>query len=212
MPPPIFTAAAFRQAMQALLPTGRIWPREEGTAQAAVLNGLAPVYERSAADAAALLVNAFPITALGLLREWEATLGLEPEATMQQRHGAVLAQLIGIGGQSVPVITAYAAAMGISIGITQFAPARAGFTRAGDPAQGEAWAFHWQVNSAGQRTTYARAGRTTAGEPLVEWGDVSLEIVLRRIAAAHTTVTFNYATLWDAGATTWDGGTTAWDT
>lgn len=213
MPAPLFSAAAFRQAMHALLPTGRIWPREEGTVQVAVLGGLAPVYERSATDAGALLGNAFPTTALGLLPEWESTLGLEAGATMQQRRGAVLAQLIGVGGQSVPTITAYAAAMGITIAITQYAPARAGFARAGDSAQGAAWAYHWRVNGPAGRMTFARAGRTATGEPVVEWGDLSLEIFLRRIAAAHTTVSFAYTstTAWDEGNTTWDGGATVWD-
>ncbi|NUB17341.1 DUF2313 domain-containing protein [Azospirillum brasilense] len=76
-----FTRADFRSAAQALLPRGRVWPRESGTVQGQVLDGLAASYERQTADAAALLVDAFPASTTQLLPEWEASLGLPDACT-----------------------------------------------------------------------------------------------------------------------------------
>lgn len=211
MPSQTYSRADFRSALHALLPRGRVWPREEGTAQAKTLDGLSAVYERQTADSAGLLTDAFPATAHQLLPEWESTLGLSELPTVQQRQHAVVGQLIGIGGQSIPFITAYAKAVGHDITITQFAPARAGAARAGTPANGRDWAFAWRVNTTTRAITYARAGRSSAGEPVAAWGSAPLETALRKIAAAHTIMLTAYQVAWDEGGTVWDGGVTSWE-
>ncbi len=189
---PVYTRADFRHAFQSLLPHGRAWPRETDTVQAQAVDGLAGVCERQAADAMRLLADAFPVTAQYLLTDWEATLGLVPQATVQQRQYAAVAQLIGLGGQSVPYLISYAAALGYTISITQFAPARAGAARAGTPCYGNDWAFAWRVSAPLATATHARAGVSGAGEPLAFWGNATLESALRRIAAAHTVLIFSY--------------------
>jgi uncharacterized protein YmfQ (DUF2313 family) len=213
--PPRYSRADFRAALQALLPTGRIWPREEGTTQAQVLDGLAAVYERQSADAAALLSDAFPAGAHQLLPDWEATLAVSGETTLQRRRAAVVAQLIGVGGQSVPYLTAYAKALGFDVTITQYGPARAGGARAGSPCCGSDWSFCWRVGVSQWTMTKSRAGRSVAGEPLAAWGDDTLESALRRVAAAHTLALFAYtppdAAPWDSGAVSWDHGSTIWE-
>lgn len=81
MPPPIYTRADFRSALHALLPSGRVWPRDDGTVIGRVLDGLAATYERLSAAATALLVDACPASATQLLPEWEASLGLPDPRT-----------------------------------------------------------------------------------------------------------------------------------
>lgn len=214
--PPHYSRADFRAALQALLPTGRIWPREEGTTQAQVLDGLAAVYERQSADAAALLSDAFPARAQQLLPDWEATLGVGGQLTLQQRRAAAVAQLIGVGGQSIPYLTAYAKALGFDVTITQYGPARAGGAQAGSPCCGDAWSFVWSIGLVQWTSTRARAGQSAAGESLAAWGEVAFETALRRVAAAHTLVRFSYtspdAAPWDDGLIGWDHGFTIWET
>jgi len=193
-----FKAADFSAAMQALLPRGRVWPRDGDAVVTSVLSGLAPSTARNAASATALLVDAFPATTIGLLPEWEQSLGLPdpcagPSPTLQARRNQVVAMLTGIGGQSVPYIENFAAALGFTVTITKFAPARAGWTRAGQPGGGAAWAHAWQVNAPLNSIQRAQCGIATAGSPLAWWGNAVLECQIRAVAPAHTTVIFAYS-------------------
>lgn len=194
---PQYSAADFLSALQALMPRGRVWPRSQSAVQTKVLSGLAVVYARNAARAAALLADAFPATAYELLPEWEESLGLpDPCAgvapTIVQRRAQVIARLSSTGGQSVPYLIAFAAALGYSITITQFSQARAGLLKAGAPAYGNDWNFTWRVNSPPTTSFQAKAGAMAAGDPLVAWGSSVLECELRAIAPAHTIVLFAY--------------------
>src|SRR5690349_19184852 len=149
---PNYKAADFLKALQGLMPRGRVWPRDPDAVQTQVLSGLAPSYERSTARANYLLVDAFPATTYELLPEWESTLGLpDPCAgvapTIAQRQAQVLARFVGVGGPSIASLAAFAANLGYTVTITQFVEARAGQMRAGDPCNGTAWSFAWQVNA-----------------------------------------------------------------
>ncbi|MET3135271.1 uncharacterized protein YmfQ (DUF2313 family) [Oxalobacteraceae bacterium GrIS 1.11] len=195
---PAYTALDYLSALQALLPRGRVWPRERDAAQTKALSGLMPTYERQNLRANHLLVDAFPTTTVELLPEWEDTLGLpDPCAgvapTIQARRAQVVARFTGSGGQSVAYMKAFAFSLGYSIDITQFVPARAGVLRVGMPLCGNDFAHAWNV-SAPLNTSFAfRAGASAAGEPLSSIGNTVLECELREIAPAHTTVFFTYS-------------------
>ena len=73
---PNYSANDFQAALQKLMPRGRVWPTSPDSIQAKTLYGLAGIFEKNSADAAALLKDAFPLTTIGLLPEWESTLGL----------------------------------------------------------------------------------------------------------------------------------------
>lgn len=75
------TSADYQAALQALLPHGRVWPREPDAVQSRVAAGLAQTAARLHARANYLLRDAFPLTPLELLPEWEATLGLPDECS-----------------------------------------------------------------------------------------------------------------------------------
>ena len=190
MPIPDWTPADFAAGMQALLPRGRAWPRDPNAVQSQVIAALSPTAQRLAEAGAEGLAALFPVGLDAMLPEWEASLGLpDPCAgespTLQQRQAQVLARLTDSGGASVDYFIAYAATLGFDITITQFAPAIAGRLRAGQPALGAAWAS--------TTITYFRAGASTAGEALTEFGNAVLQCEIERLAPAHTTVIFAYA-------------------
>ena len=194
---PDFSAQDFATDFLSHMPLGAVWPRDSSQLPALTALILAQPYARNAASAAGLLVDAFPATTDQLLPEWEETLGLPdpcagPSPTLQQRQAQVLARFIDNGGASVEYFIAYAAALGFSITISQFAPSSAGSLRAGKPANGEAWAFAWQVNAPSTAVTVFRAGMSAAGEPLQAFGNAVLQCEIERLAPAHTTVTFAY--------------------
>lgn len=197
MAAPQFLAADFLAALQALLPRGKVWPRDPDASLTKSLNGLTPTYARQTSRSNQLLVDAFPVTTIELLPEWEATLGLpDPCAglspTIYARRAQVVARVKAQGGQSVLYFIALAAALGYTVTITQFAPARAGQTRAGMPCNGPAWAHAYRVNAPLNTVVRARAGTSKAGEPLAYWSNTVLECELRQVMPAHAVIIFSY--------------------
>ena len=197
MPAPNLTAADFLVALQALMPRGRVWPRDSDAVQTKTLAGCAPTYARLTARANELLVDGFPATAYELLPEWESSLGLpDPCAgaapTIPQRQAQVVARFANSGGQSIAYFIDFAAELGYTITIEQFMQARAGLLKAGDPCFGQDWNFAWKVTAPANTIVRAVAGRMAAGDPLVAWGNKVLECEIKAVAPAHTVVMFAY--------------------
>lgn len=197
MPAPNYSAADYLFALQALLPRGRVWPRDPDAVQTKVLTGLAQVYARTNASANQLLVEALPSTTFQLLPEWEATMGLpDPCAgvspTIQGRRSQVVARFTGVGGQSVAYMVGFAKRLGYTVTVQQYAPARVGQGRVGQRLNGPAWAHAWSINSALNTVVRSRVGTAAAGEPLASWSNAVLECELKSIAPAHTTLFFTY--------------------
>lgn len=197
MAAPNYSAADFLRAFQALMPRGRVWPREPDAVMTQVMSGLVQSYARVTARSNELLVDAFPATSIELLPEWEATLGLpDPCAgespTLQARQRQVVARLTNSGGQSSQYFIGYAKNLGYTVTVTEFTPFRAGQQRAGSPCGNQDWAFTWQINSALNTVTSFRAGQSGAGEPLAAWGNAVLQCELSEIKPAHTYLNFAY--------------------
>lgn len=198
MPAPNYSSGDYLSALQTLLPRGRVWPREPDAIQTKILAGLTQIYARTNMRANQVIVEALPSTTFQLLPEWEATMGLpDPCAgvspTVQGRRSQVVARFTGVGGQSVAYIVAFAKSLGYTISIKQYAPARVGQSRVGQPLCGPAWAHAWSVNSALNTVTRSRVGTASAGEPLATWSNDVLECEMRSIAPAHTTLFFTYS-------------------
>lgn len=195
MAAPQYSAAEYLRALQALMPRGRVWPRDPDATQTQVLGSLTPVYERQNIRSSQLLVDAFPQTTYELLPEWEQTLGLpDPCAgeapTVAARRAQVVARLQAQGGQSVGYFIAFAAALGYAITITEYVPARAGILRAGQALNGSDWAHTWTVTSPTYTIHKAQAGALAVGEPLAYWGDTVLTCELSAVKPAHTVLLF----------------------
>jgi uncharacterized protein YmfQ (DUF2313 family) len=216
------TAAEYLWQFQRLLPRGRIWQRGWGTVQAAQLLTLMPSWVRLHARADNLLVDSFPCSTVELLPEWEATLGLPdpcvqpPLATIQQRTAAVCAKFAARGGSSREYFIHLAASLGYQIVIQTFAPFRTGLSRAGQPLNGEDWAFAWRIVVQGAPGTiaYFRTGASAAGEPLAAWGITQLQCLFENMMPANTVPIWSYevdSSIWDGGASIWDQGDSIWD-
>lgn len=145
-----FTSDDYAAALRALLPRGKAWPDDQASTFARTLAGLAPVYAASDGAAVDLVADAFPIAPVGLLPEWEDSLGLpDPCAgaspTLEQRQAAVHARFIAGGGFGRQRYITFAAALGFAITISDYAPFRAGRGVAGQPLYDAAWAYAWLV-------------------------------------------------------------------
>jgi uncharacterized protein YmfQ (DUF2313 family) len=194
---PNLTADDFAHALQALLPRGRVWPREPDAVQSATARGLSGVYAWQTARSNNLLIDAFPASTTELLPEWEETLGLPDPCTganpsMQQRRAQVVARLTSSGGQSAQFFIDFAAALGYTITVTNFAPFRAGQSSAGQALGDEDWFFTWSVDAPENTVTHFAAGQSAAGDPLATWGNEVLECELEALKPAHTILQFRY--------------------
>ena len=180
-----YTADNFAAEFLALLPSGRVWPRDPDAVIPQVAARLALTCERLAASAAGLLQDSPAGTLDQMLPDWEASLGLpDPCAgvapTLLQRRLSVAAQLAARGGQSAAYFESLVAALGRPCTVQCYAPARAGLLSVGDPLYGAEWAFAWLV---------------TIGPPADPGNGADnavVECVLRRFAPAHTVLITQY--------------------
>lgn len=198
MTSPVFTSADFHGALQNLMPPGRAWSKESGSVQDRTLACFAPSFQRSAADALALIADAFPATALDLIPEWQATLGLPdpcagPDPTLIQQRQQIVARLTNSGGQSAPYFVAFALALGYVVTVTNDAPFRAGQNTAGDHVGSFDRFFTWALHAPLNTVTPFLAGQSTAGEPLNSWGNDVLQCELDAVSPAHSILQFEYA-------------------
>lgn len=171
---------------------------DDGTELGATIEALSVEVSRADCRATALIDEILPDTTTELLADWERVLGL-PEscvpnafATIQQRRAMVLFKLLLIGRQDPQFYIDLAAVLGFTITITEFSAARAGVLRTGERLIGPDWLFWWQVNAPLNTITYFRAGQSTAGEALAQWGNDGLECVLNKYKPAHTRIIFSY--------------------
>jgi uncharacterized protein YmfQ (DUF2313 family) len=157
-----------------LMPRGAVWPREQTSTQVLFLAALMLSWQRLFNSDNAMLIDSFPATSVQMLSDWESALGLpDPCApsnqTIAARQSAVVGRLVFSGGQSVAFYTSYAAQLGYSVTIQQYAPSRFG-RPFGRPFGGTDWAFAWTVS-----------GLAVAAP---------LQCALGRFAPAHTQVNF----------------------
>lgn len=197
MSAPNYSASDFATLIHALMPRGKVWPRDPTAVMAQVINGLAPTWARHTQANNNLLVDAFPLTAVELLPEWESTLGLpDPCAgsspTLQGRQQQVVARLTNSGGQSVPYFIGYAKTLGYTVTVTEFTPFRVGQQRMGCQLGTQDWAFTWQINSALNTVSYFQTGQSYVGQALASWGNAVLQCELTAIKPAHTYLNFAY--------------------
>lgn len=163
------------------MPRGKVWPTENDTVQAAALLAMANSFAASDSSASALISDALPSSTINLLVEWEESLGLPdpcagPNPSDDLRRAQVVARFGGSGGQSRAFFMAFAATLGFEIAISNHAPFRVGYNRAGDGLYGQPWSFVWIV------TVLSSSGSA----------DLSvLQCEFERLTAAETVVLFS---------------------
>ncbi|MFH5926452.1 YmfQ family protein [Roseomonas xinghualingensis] len=198
MSAPVLNAEDFTQALADLLPVGAIWSRDPDAMLMRLVAGLAAGANAAHQRAQDLLLReSAPSQTVELLPDWERAYGLPDTCApdnqgLQERQAALLARIAALGGQSRAYFIAVAEALGYSITIEEFTPARAGVFSAGSPLYGEDWAHTWRVHAPSVTVTDFVAGASAAGEPLAAWGNDALECVLNRLRPAHTILQIAY--------------------
>jgi uncharacterized protein YmfQ (DUF2313 family) len=191
------TSSDYLLQLQALLPQGPAWPREESPLTR-LLTGLAQELGRVDGRAVTLLEEADPRTTAELFADWERVAGLPDtcaqafggDQTLAQRRAALVGKLTTLGGQSAAYYVGLAAALGYAITVEDFQPHTVRHP-VNHPLYSQAWAFAWQVNSALNTVTKLTV-RGPVSDPLASWGTALLECVIERLRPAHTTVLFSY--------------------
>ncbi|HEX7126427.1 MAG TPA: putative phage tail protein [Thermodesulfobacteriota bacterium] len=187
------TADDYRAALQALLPTGLVWPRDPDATWTALLAALADELARCHDAAERLVDDADPRTVDALLPDWETLCGLvpSPDAPAAARREAVLLVLALRGGQTPQYFIDLAAAAGFTVTVEEFDPFMAGST-AGSLLYGDAWQFAWRVTTLEAQVTAFTAG-ARAGEALTTLNLGDLPALIARRQPAHTHVLYAVA-------------------
>jgi uncharacterized protein YmfQ (DUF2313 family) len=178
-------ADQYRQQLKALLPPGWVFTRERGRVLDGVLDGLAQELARIEARGADLIDAALPDTTLEMLPDWERLLGLPDEclprdSTLQARREAVLAKLVGQGGQDAAYYVDLARVLGYAGGwVEEYRPFLA-VSPCIDPLNTDPWCFVWVLH----------VPRLPPGAGA---NDRALECLVNRYRPAHTFVRFVYA-------------------
>jgi len=182
--------------LQALLPPGAAWTREQTATLTNVLLAWADGFVLVDQMWDELANEADPRTTWEMLAEWEALCGLPGECfgsaeTIAQRRAAVVSHLTLLGDQSPAFLTELAAANGYDVEIIDgYRPFVAG-SLAGEELRGDEWAFVFTV-VADARTVHWFTAGCAAGEPLAWWGNDPLECIINRFKPAHTVALFAY--------------------
>jgi len=188
-------ADAYTTLMLSLYPPGSAWPRDVDSVRGRILAAIAAEFARIDAAFEQILAERTPRTALWLLPEWEASLGLPDECTgaattIAERRAIAWARMIATGGQSPAYFIEVARALGYEIEIDQFRARWYGRRPMGGHYGGQEMQAVWRVRVA-DTTRPRRYGRSYCGEPYTTWGNYPLVCLLRRLAPAHTTVLFS---------------------
>lgn len=139
------------------------------------------------ASAARLLHEMFPQSASAGIADWERVCGVSPASgdSLQIRQGRVIAVLRARGGLSLPYFTALAATWGYTITIEELL--------AGTDGLGDEGIFRWRVTFTSTPLIYFRAGRSRAGDRLVDGPlAAAMEGLFTELKPAHTQVIFAY--------------------
>jgi uncharacterized protein YmfQ (DUF2313 family) len=193
------TAADYGRLLGQLLPPGAAWTQDPDSLLQTLLRAFGEAMARAHDRADDLYREADAGEAFETLERWEAALGLPDECsiqgaqTIQERSAAVLARLIGLGGQSRPDFLALAEALGYpDATITEYQARRHGRASMGEPYGGEDWEDTWQLNLPASLVIQRRHGRAAMGEPYQVWGDSQLECVLHKRKPAGSILLFTY--------------------
>ena len=181
------TASEYGTIMAQLLPRGVIWTDDPARGLMLLLDAFGDEYARVHNRYLDLIEEADPRTTSEMIGDWERVFGLpdpcdtSPPTALADRQAALLAKILDTGGQSIAYYTEIAAALGVTITITEQqygVPFRAGTGRAGEALSNVENVYYWQVNAP---AATAAALRTR------------MECIFARIKPAHTVVEFVYS-------------------
>lgn len=192
------SADEYAQQLKALFPPGLLWFFEPGSVLDKTCKSLAQEFARVDARIEALKAEFLPSTANEMISDWERVLGI-PDAcqgdvstVLSERQAAAVQKFTSRGDLTSQFYVSLLAKLGITATVQTFKPARAGQAAAGDPINGEAWAYAILLHL----NTAPAPGGTYIGDPVGSYlgphGQEVLECIIRHAAGGHTPVLFAY--------------------
>ncbi|TFW71409.1 hypothetical protein C3Y98_04705 [Methylotenera oryzisoli] len=191
------TAESYLQQLQALLPQGPAWPREEGALNTKLLDAWSAELARVDARIEALINEADPRVTSELLADWEALAGLpDPcvtvDQTVDQRRLALVSKLTNLGGQSRQYFINLATSMGYADAtIDEYKPMNCN-DNCNDALYSDNDRFYWTMNLPSDGGIFIANCQSPCDSPLQSWGDEAIECRINKYKPAHTTVIFAY--------------------
>lgn len=157
-------------------------------------------FDRLQASAEQMLAAIEPATSRTMLADWERVCGIVTDLTKSysDRVKRVIIQLNAVGGLSIPYFIELAESIGYRIEIKEFSHLANDLPNAGDiPIQNsptEVLGYMWRVDvkNADDNITRFRAGQSSAGDRLTDFGDRILEEFFKDLKPAHTYCYFAY--------------------
>lgn len=192
------SAEDVHREMISLLPDGWLWPTDDDTLLAAILQPFAAAIADIETTAAAMIDEIDPRSAIHMLPDFERVLGPDPcgrdpaTMTLDQRQMLAHQRWTARGGASIAYFVAFAAKRGVAITISENRVSYAGEMVAGDELIDQPEQFIWTVNLALAGETLFVAGEGQAGERLYDLILNDIDCDIRRLKPAHTEVVFNY--------------------
>lgn len=192
------TSADYLSQLQALLPRGLAWARQQTSVLPLLLMAWADEFARVDRRCGDLLNEADPRTTQELLTDWERVAGLpDPCVTIDQsnaqRQVALASKLTMIGGQSRAYFIGIAEAMGYpGATIDEYLPANCN-GNCNDALNSEDDKYAWTLNlpfSTGG--VFIANCNGNCNDALQSWGDEALECRINKYKPAHTSVIFAY--------------------
>lgn len=198
-PVPFAGQADFAALLRRMQPRGKLWEGPDDTVMAQLRVGQVALMAQFAGRLAALTESeSYPPTSIELLPAWNKAFSLPdpcmaPDPTVEQQQSALAAKIAQNRGLSRASIIAVVAALGYTITIDEFRPARFGEAVFGGTFAGPDWGKTWQVNAPEFAIDYAKFGSASFGDYYASWGSTELQCVINRIAPPNTIVIFNYS-------------------
>jgi uncharacterized protein YmfQ (DUF2313 family) len=192
------TANDYLSQLQALLPRGLAWARQQANTLTLLLLAWADEFARVDLRCADLVNEADPRATIELLTDWERVAGLpDPcvtiEQTIEQRRSALASKLTMIGGQSRAYFIGIAEAM-VYPGATidEYWPMTCNDT-CNESLYSEADKFAWTLNlPASTGGLFVMDCDSDCNSALQSWGDEAVECRINKFKPAHTSVIFAY--------------------
>jgi uncharacterized protein YmfQ (DUF2313 family) len=191
------SAEDYLRQLQALLPTGAAWPRDENSLLTKLLRAFADGLARVDRRADDLMNEINPFTTSELLGDWEKESGLPDPclteaATANERRLRLYQRRVWHGGQSREFFIGLLAALGYpGCTITEFRPMRTN-SKCNAAINGGGWRYAWRVNVPAAADVKPLKANGRCNEALASWGDPGIYCLLNRYGPADAVVFVSY--------------------
>jgi uncharacterized protein YmfQ (DUF2313 family) len=195
------SAQDYLHQLQALLPSGAAWPRDDDATLTKLLYGLAGELARTDGRAQQLLDEADVRSSAEMLTDWERVLGLPDDCMAGQslstvdRRRVAHQRLVEQGGQSAAYFIAMATLLGeAGCTVTEFAPSNCN-SNCNSAIYSQADRFVWRMNIPRPANNARFAScNDDCNDALQTYTPSLIECPITERKPAHTQVQFAYTT------------------